>query len=71
MLLTDDWEGREFTGLKDGKDLIIFNSVNDLKEKIEYYLKNEQQRINIANRGYITNKKLNRLEWAKSITYPN
>tara|TARA_R110001632_G_scaffold116761_1_gene228525 strand:+ start:265 stop:1092 length:828 start_codon:yes stop_codon:yes gene_type:complete len=71
FLLTDDWEGREFTGLKDGKDLIIFNSVNDLKEKIEYYLKNEQQRINIANRGYITNKKLNRLEWAKSITYPN
>ena len=38
FLLTDDWYGRELTGLVDGEDLVIYNNISDLQEKIIYYL---------------------------------
>ena len=35
FLLTDDWEGRELTGLKDGIDLVVYKNIEDLKSKIK------------------------------------
>lgn len=35
-----------------GKEIIVFNDVNDLKEKIAYYLKHDRERKKIANAGY-------------------
>lgn len=35
----------------EGEDIITFNSLNDLREKIDYYLRNETERIRTAKRG--------------------
>lgn len=51
----------------DGKDLITFNNSNELKNKIEYYLNNEEERLIIAENGYKSVQKFSRLEWAKKI----
>ncbi len=37
---------------KEGKEIVMFNSKEDLLEKIKYYLKNEKQREKIAERAY-------------------
>jgi spore maturation protein CgeB len=37
---------------EDGKHLVIFKDINDLREKIRYYLGHEQERIRIAGRGF-------------------
>lgn len=39
-----------------GKDLVLFESEKDLLEKIPYYLKNEDKRLEIAEHGYQTIK---------------
>jgi spore maturation protein CgeB len=36
----------------DGKDFVIFNSHNDLVEKLQYYLGNSKERISIAKSGF-------------------
>jgi hypothetical protein len=36
----------------DGKDFVIFNSHNDLVEKLQYYLENSKERIVIAESGH-------------------
>jgi spore maturation protein CgeB len=36
---------------EDGKDLVVFESVDDLRKKIKYYLANENERLAIAERG--------------------
>ena len=36
---------------KSGKHLVTFNSIDDLKSKIEYYLKHEEERKQIAEKG--------------------
>ena len=41
-----------------GKDLVAYESMEDLKAKCDYYLKNEDERMEIANHGYETVKKL-------------
>jgi len=38
---------------EDGREVISFNSLPDLKEKINYYLNNELERKKIASAGYI------------------
>ncbi len=43
----------ESLGLEDGKNCIIWKDLNEFKSKAEYYLKHEQQRINIAHRGEV------------------
>jgi spore maturation protein CgeB len=37
---------------KDRQDLVFFDDANDLREKVNYYLKHEQERRRIAQRGY-------------------
>ena len=66
FLLSDDWKGRE-KHFKDGQEIVIFKSVEDLNEKIDYYLKNPQQRKDIANSALRKVKKFNRANWAKRI----
>ena len=66
FLLTEPWPnmGLDFI---DGKDLVTFNNSNELKNKIEYYLNNEEERLIIAENGYKSVQKFSRLEWAKKI----
>jgi spore maturation protein CgeB len=66
FLLSDDWVGRD-EHFEDGKDLIIYKGVQDLNDKIDYYLKHERERNLIASRGHETVQKFNRLNWAKRI----
>jgi spore maturation protein CgeB len=47
----------------EGKDIITFNSLDDLREKIDYYLRHEMERIRIAKNG--------QREVLKSHTYKN
>ncbi len=42
---------------EDGKDLVVFDSVEDLRKKIRYYLDNEAERSAIAEHGYNTVRK--------------
>lgn len=37
---------------EDGKDLVIFKNIADLKRKIIYYLKSEEERLEISKKGY-------------------
>lgn len=66
FLLTEPWPNMEMDFI-DGQDLVIFNSVEELKEKIDYYLNNEEERLIIAENGYKSVQKFSRLEWAKKI----
>ena len=66
FLLTDDWEGRE-EAFTDGKDLVIYENINDLNEKITYYLENPEEAAKIAESGYDCVQKYSRMEWAKKI----
>ena len=42
---------------EDGKDLVVFDSAEDLRKKIRYYLDNEAERSTIAEHGYNTVRK--------------
>lgn len=37
---------------EEGKDLVCFDGVEDLREKVAYYLKHEDERVQIAQNGY-------------------
>jgi len=67
FILTDDWYGRELTGLVDGADLVIYNNISDLQTKIKYYLHHEDLRTKISHSGLNRVKDLNRINWAKEI----
>lgn len=46
-------KGQESHGTIDfEKDLVLYDSVGDLEEKINYYLSYEKERMIIAKRGY-------------------
>ena len=66
FLLTDDWEGRDEI-FKDNQDLVIYKDIDDLNNKIEFYLDNWEQAEAIANHGYKTVQKFTRSSWAKRI----
>lgn len=66
FLLTQPWTDME-KDFEVGKDLDIFDSIGELKSKIDYYLKNENNRVSIAKHGYQTVQKFNRTNFAKSI----
>lgn len=52
FLITSDASNlREY--YEDGKEIVIFNNVNDLIKKIKYYLKHEVERETIAEAGYL------------------
>ena len=42
---------------EDGKDLVVFETVDDLRKKIKYYLANEEERLAVASHGYETVRK--------------
>jgi hypothetical protein len=53
MLITNRIKNNGFNELfEENKDLVIFDNWKDLKRKIEYYLKNEEEREKIALSGY-------------------
>ncbi len=64
--MTDDWAGRK-ESFEDNKDLVIFKDLNDLNEKISYYLKNWEEAQNIAAHGHQTVQNFTRDNWAKRI----
>jgi len=66
FLLTDDWCGRSemFT---DEKDMVMFKDIEDLNNKIEFYLSNSSQAAQIAEQGYQTVQNYTRDHWAKRI----
>jgi len=66
FLLTTPWYKMEddFTS---GKDFDIFHSLEELKDKIEFYLRNEDLRNEIAEHGYKTVQKFTRDYWVKEI----
>lgn len=64
FLLSDDWVGREF---EDEKEIVIFKNIKDLKEKVEFYLNNEQKCLEISENGYKKVLKYNREFWANEI----
>ena len=66
FLITDDWIGREEYFI-DGEDIVIYNDINDLNDKILYYLKNDKERERISNNGFKKVSKLTRNEWSKTI----
>ena len=41
-----------FTELEDGKDMVIYESVEDALEKADFYLRHDKLREEIANNGY-------------------
>ena len=40
-----------------GKEIVVYNDLNDLDNKVKYYLENEEEREKIANAGYERSKK--------------
>jgi len=68
LLFSDDWYGRiEGHNLIDGEDLVVFNSIDDLNEKVQYYLSRPEERELIRNSGYKKIQKYNKVNWAKKI----
>ena len=61
-----DWVGRK-KYFKDGEDLVIFTSIEDLNKKIDYYLENQKERESIARHGLNKVQQFSRTNWAKSI----
>lgn len=56
FLLTNYTEGLE--KLFDiGKELVVYNNLQELEDKVKYYLENEEEREEIAKAGYIRAKK--------------
>lgn len=66
FVLTQPWKNLE-SEFTIGKDLDIFTSKEDLKEKINYYINNDKLREEIALNGYNTVQKYSRTNWAKTI----
>jgi len=66
FLLTEDYPGLSDRFVA-GRDLYVFTDTKELKELIEYFLKNEHMREGIANSGWKEVQKYTRLEWARKI----
>ena len=66
FLLSNDWLGRE-QHFEDGKECVIFHDLDDLNEKIKFYLDNPDLREQIAKAGRKAVTKFNRISWAKKI----
>jgi glycosyltransferase involved in cell wall biosynthesis len=53
MVITNKIKNNGFEELfEEGKDIVVFENWKDLKEKVDYYLKNEEEREKIASNGY-------------------
>jgi len=51
MVLADEPEDLELQGFKNGKHLVLYKDLKDMKKKISYYLKHDEERQKIANQG--------------------
>lgn len=51
MVLADEPEDLALQGFEDGKHLVIYKSMEDLKTKIQHYLNNADKRLKIARAG--------------------
>lgn len=71
FLLTDEWYGRRDYFI-DGKNCAIFSNLQDLNEKIKFYLENDDVRERIAQNAFdtVNNHNLTRLSWANKIVEP-
>ena len=63
FVLSDDWEGREKT-FQDGEHLVIFEDIDDLNAKIDYYLEHPEERQRISTAGHQEVQKYTRDQWA-------
>lgn len=66
FLMTTPWLNMEKT-FTTGKDIVIFNNEEELKEKIRYYLENEEERKQISFSGYAKVQNYLPNSWAKKI----
>jgi spore maturation protein CgeB len=66
FLLTEPWTSME-NDFVVKQDFDVFTNVNELKNKIAYYLQHEDERLKIAEHGYQTVQKFDRINWAKQI----
>jgi spore maturation protein CgeB len=66
FLLTEPWISME-NDFVVGQDFDVFRNVEELKNKIVYYLEHEDERLKIAEHGYQTVQKFDRINWAKQI----
>jgi spore maturation protein CgeB len=64
--MTTPWLDMEKT-FTPGKDIVIFKNETELKEKINYYLENEEERNLIAFSGYAKVQDYLPKSWAKKI----
>jgi len=66
FLLSDDWVGRSEL-FQDNKHLVIFKNVDDLRNKIDFYLKHsdEREKIGISAREEV--QQYSRDAWSKNI----
>lgn len=54
FLLHQHFDGMdELLGIKDGKHIVVWRSLDDLREKIEYYLQHRKERRKIATAGQL------------------
>jgi len=51
FLITEEAEDMKAAGFEPGKHLVVFKNMNDLKSKINYFLKHDKDREIIAKRG--------------------
>ena len=56
FLLTKHTPGLEKL-FKIGEEIVTYDDINDIEEKVKYYLNNESERIKIENAGYERAKK--------------
>jgi len=51
LLITVKPEDMQAAGFKNGEHFVVFKGLDDLKKKINYYLKHEKERKKIALKG--------------------
>lgn len=66
FLLSNDWDGRDKM-FQNNKELVIFKDIDDLNEKIEFYLANPEYVDEISNNGYNAVQNYTRMRWAERI----
>ena len=66
FMLSSDWTSRE-EDFSDGEDLVIFEDIPDLRNKINFYLNRPEERDIISQAGYKKVQNFNRMAWADKI----
>lgn len=61
FLLSDRALDLDFNGFKDGTHLVVYHNLTDLRSKIEYYLRHEDEREEIADKGMLFVRKYHSL----------